>query len=420
MSRLTNVLGNINWVWFTTAKQKSTTDVLLSIETIDKIVSSLEFTTQDQQETLTEVNTLLYTMLGIDPNSKKDIKVIQWYNNWLSQTYPTQFAFNINYIRDKIRVSQTTDVNAYVVSMNVIADYILYKFFGNPIPEPLANAGNYPLIVDNTSNYYTPMLDELYKFFYNGNQGIGGIGNETIQEMCMYFTREQIVGSTPFTKWCGCFSPNSTLTTEALKTAPNAQSYTKQCDPLCINPKTIKLVEGENDDAPYTIKRCVSDICIIGPEMIQNVDSTGTINFNQACPCASGTQACFCIIDSTVENFLNKAKAPNGGSMAFNVTFNQYCPNSQCYISNNGVLTQIECNSQNPASSSTIDKSTKKTVTVSRDLWILALLIIAAGILFVLCARHIGYEPKYKVQGVLKPSASLSKSTSSRTIHNYI
>lgn len=418
MSRI-NTPDDVNWSEFTSINFDIglvQIDILNVLFNIEPIIESLEITEDDKTRTVEDINKLIYTISGVDPDSKTLISQESWYNIWLSQSRPNLFSFSVNFIIEKIKTNQTSNYSEILNQFDYVANFILERHFGTPIPTGYPNAGNKPRLVDNKSPYYTDMTGALQSFFLNGFSGINGVGNNTINTLCSKFSRSTIAKYMPIQEWCGCFSPDSEITLTAKKLYPESVSYTKACDPLCIYPNAIKIVDGQNSDSPGRNAQCNSTICVISKFDVENADLNGSINLTQNCPCSvKGTGGCFCVIDSSVESLLTKTRAPNGGSMADPVTFKQYCPGSQCFIEEpNGNLKQVTCENDNPGETGKINGATGNIGTVlAPNIWLLFLSLLGIGIAFILCARHIGYEPKFKVKGIFKPKMSLSKNTRS-------
>jgi len=407
MSKI-NTTDPINWTWFNTITHDDIQDsVLSSIEVIDKIISKLDIT-EDETEQL--VNDIIYTITGIDKNSGSLISQEEWYNIWLSQDKPTRFSFSVNFIIEKVKTNLTNDTSIIVKRFNYISEFILRRYFSTPIPNGYPNSGNKPRLVDNKSIYYTDMTGALHTFFINGGLGLNGVGNNTIQQMCQNFSRTTIANYIPIKNWCGCFAPESKITQQAKSIYPDSGSYTTACDPLCIFPQAIKVVDSDGSNS-----KCNSTLCIMSKIDIASADLNGSINLNQNCPCASSGQPCFCVIDSSVESLLNKTQGPNGGSMADPVTFKQYCPGAQCFVEEpNGDLTQVKCQNDNPGQTGNISNKTRNINTrMVPNIWFLLFSILLVFITLIQCARYIGYEPKYKVKGLLKPKIKLPKTVRS-------
>lgn len=405
-----NSTDSIDWSWFDDLTIKY--DEVFVKNAVANIVDATQ-TLNDNREVIEDtdktIQDLLYEIVGYDTNGNI-VSQTEWYNSWLTQKQINSYASSVNFIIVKIKTNLSSETASVLTQFNYLCEYILEKHFSTPIPSGFPNSGNKPRIVNNTSPYYTKMTVYLYNFFYNVGSGVNGIGNETIAQMCANFTRDTISSSTNIKNWCGCFSPDSTFTTNALKEYPDSSSYTKSCDPLCINPPSIKIVGSDGANS-----QCNSTICILSNFNLSLTGTNGTINLNQNCQCATGANPCFCIIDSSVESLLNKIQAPDGNSMAASVTFNQYCPGAQCYVEGaDGTLNQVKCLSGNPDKTGEYNGKTQNiSPTVSTSVWFLICSVIVIFILFFQCARYIGFEPKYKVEGLLKPKVKLSKNTRS-------
>ena len=415
MSKITS--ETVNWSWFDNATMiNATVNVINACKEMTNIISVLEITADEKTRTIEDIENIIYTLTGLDPTPPHSMITQQeWYNIWLSQGKPDLFSFSLNFLVEKIKTNQTSQTGTIINLLDRITNFILERHFSTPIPSGYPNSGNKPRLVDNKSEYYTDMTTALHSFFINGGSGINGVGNNTIQEMCANFSRTTISQYKPIKNWCGCFAPESVLTQKAKALYPDSGSYTTACDPLCIYPQAIKVVNQLGSSDPGSNSRCNATLCIMSAIDISNADLNGSINLNQNCPCATSGQPCFCVIDSSVENLLNKTRSPNGGSMADPVTFKQYCPGSQCFVEDkNGNLNQIACQTDNPDQTGGISNATSnKGTVVAPNIWYLFISILLVGITLIQCARFIGYEPKYKVSGILEPKIKISKYTRS-------
>lgn len=408
-----NSSDSIDWSWFDGLTITYNSEFIKNVvEDITGYTEQLNNNTEVIQETDKTITDLLYEIIGYDTNGNI-LSQTEWYNTWLTQKQINSYASSINFIIVKVKTNLTSETTNLIKQLNYLCEYILERHFSTPIPSGFPNAGNKPRIVNNTSPYYTKMTVTLYNFFYNIGSGVNGIGNDTILEMCANFTRDTISAYTNIKNWCGCFSPDSTFTANALREYPESASYTKACDPLCINPQSIKKVDSDGANST-----CDSTLCILSNFNLSLSGTNGPINLNQNCPCANSGNPCFCIIDSSIESLLNKIQAPDGNSMAASVTFNQYCPGSQCYVEGaDGSLTQVECLKGNPDKTGEYNSETRNFSTVTTtSVWFLISSIVLAFILFIQCARYIGFEPKYKIKGLIKPKVKLTKNSRSSDI----
>lgn len=129
-------------------------------------------------------------------------------------------------------------------------------------------------------------------------------------------TRDLIGANQVYINWCGCFAPPPDI--------PQAKGLTTECDPLCQNQSSIKLVDDSGNE-----KECNGLLCILDNISIAG-DGSGNVNITQICPqCLNGGQ-CRCVVDVTIPGVLNKITGGNGNSMADNTTFRQYCPGAEC------------------------------------------------------------------------------------------
>tara|TARA_Y100000310_G_scaffold315174_1_gene365437 strand:- start:329 stop:1624 length:1296 start_codon:yes stop_codon:yes gene_type:complete len=423
MSRITEPINDMNWKWFTDLNIDDisvTTDIVNVLKTISSIVGGLNPSNTVDSQAIKDVDDIINSIAGVSNGGMMSQEI--WYNVWLSQSNPNYYSFSLNAIINIVRADKTTsNLNNLITQLNTIMKFVIIRHFAKPIPTSYLNnkapVGTKPRLAENDSIYYTEMTDQLHSFFLNSQIGIYGIGNDTIKSMCANFSRTTISNYVPIKQWCGCFAPESPFTTEAKKLHPESSTYTVGCDPLCIYFDAIKAVDGPDSTSPGTNVGCNATLCIMSKFDLQTADSSGSINLSQNCPCSVGKASgpCICIIDSSIESLLNKMKAPDGGSMSDPVTFKQYCPGAECFVSDDkGNLTQTACQGDNPGETNKIHGKTKNLGTViAPNIWLLFLSILLVGITLIQCARYIGHEPTYKIKGILEPKMKISKNTRS-------
>jgi len=235
---------SIDWSWFNSAQHEADAENNVNNAMADLTVTfkSLENLNPDISRLSSEVDTILYSMIGkkITGTVVSDVTIEEWYNIWLTSN---TFAFDINFIMNKVLTSQTSDFVNTLADMRTISEYIINKLFSTPIPSPYPNSGNKPRLVESGDSNYTTMVGAVYDFFWNNGLGMFGMGNELFTTMCGNFTIENMRNSN-IKRWCGCFSPNSALTNEAIaQFGDTSGSYSKACDPLCISQASIKLYD---------------------------------------------------------------------------------------------------------------------------------------------------------------------------------
>jgi hypothetical protein len=386
-----------------------------SITIISNCVTILQNVTLDVNgKAAIKVNfqALMYNMLGITFDGKKLSTTSQWYSNWLSGN---NYAANLLIIMNMVSSKSTAQFHTFHGYVNTLVNKVISRYFDEIIPQTYLNGapvGTKPLLVSVGALGYTELLEELYNFLWHGGTGIRGLGNEEIKSICKRFNRDQVTKDPEIQKWCGCFSKNDPVAIHALQKYPEHSSYTKACDPLCIHDSSIKLI----DTTTYETKRCNAKLCIMTNASIANSGYKGTISLNQTCPCSVEGEACFCIIDTTIQKILNTTTAPNGGGMSSSAVFKQYCPGARCMVEQyDGSLIETECENDAPSHTNQIHKeriTSEANITRSRG-DIIFILGIFAGIiiLFILCARHIIFEPKIKITNIIKNTPNVSKYT---------
>ena len=365
---------------------------------------------------------LLYRMCGYSSGTTTSIAKTrysqeEWYNSW---TASNSFNTDVLLLLIEVENKQTTSLVNFYDNLNKIIEFIITRYFSNPIPsEYWTGQGEpkKPVIADSSSELFTPMLNSLYKFFYNGSTGMKGLGNNIFTDMCKGYTRESISKNPNVRKWCGCFGPDDPIAIQAAEKHTESASYTKACDPMCIYLPSIKLADPTKN---YDLKTCNSQLCILSKASIDTSGGSGTVNFQQNCPCSTENSPCFCIIDSTIEDLLNKTTSPDGGSMAISATFKQYCPGARCMVLDEETqeLTEIECENDNPNHTQAIHYETKKDggKKVNIEIFFVIGIIGTIIVLFILCARHIEFEPIVKINNVIKQSKNITKYTTTSQV----
>jgi hypothetical protein len=214
---------------------------------------------------------------------------------------------------------------------------------------------------------YNGFLDTLI----DACQNLPGVCEPMQRYMCSECSRQDIAANPALISFCGCVAPTP---------PPNAfysekmSNYDPSCDPLCNRVDTVKLASASTGSATT----CNANVCVMDAITINSISSTGVAPvFNQVCPaCSDGAGNCICIIDATFETTIPSVKGNNGESLNDQATFNQYCPNSQCYISdpNTGLFVEVACNDRLP--------KTKGAANVTIPTWVFVVAI--AVILFAL------------------------------------
>ena len=398
--------------WFDTITESADIDGLVGyINSCVNVLKSTATEDEDSNSIAFTFEILAYEMIGYLPN-KTRVSQESWYNIWASSnSFNTQVLFLIQEVENK----QTGSLKNFYDNLNEIVKFVITRYFSNPIPDVYWTGNGppeKPIITVAPNLRHSPVLDSLYTFFYNGSTGIKGLGNNVFTDMCGSYTREMITKYPYIRKWCGCFSPDDPIAIQAKERYPEQASYTKSCDPICVHISSIKLVDP---DKFYEVEPCNSQLCILSKVSLATSDFDGSINLNQTCPCSKENGPCFCIIDSTIEDLLNKTTAPNGSSMAVPITFKQYCPGARCMVLDEETqeLTEVECENDNPNYTSIINAERKKDGGKKPNIslfFILGIFVVFI-VLFVLCARHIVFEPKIKVNNIVKQSNNISKYT---------
>ena len=231
----------------------------------------------------------------------------------------------------------------------------------------------------NSTNTITiegqPGYNEFLDVLLDACENIPGACQDMQNYMCNNCSREQVTANPSINKFCGCITAansggnrfyNSTTIT----------NYTPSCDPLCNQIGTIKNA----DPVTGVTNACNANVCVMDAVQINAISSKGVVpSFNQVCPaCADGQGNCICIIDATFDTTISSVKGVDGQSLDNVATFNQYCPNSQCYIANpnTGEYESVACSDRLPKSNTSVNK-------VKVPLWIILTAIIVILVAFI-------------------------------------
>ena len=228
---------------------------------------------------------------------------------------------------------------------------------------------------------YNDMLDVLLK----ACQDLPGVCEPMQNYMCSECDRASIAANPSLIRFCGSVAPPPDASSFYNSTLSN---FNPACDPLCNRIDTVKTADYTTGIA----ETCNASVCVIENVTINSISSTGTVpTFNQVCPaCAGGQGNCICIIDATFEGTIPSMKGNNGETINNGIIFNQYCPNSQCYVNNpkTGAFEQVEC-------LGTLPKGNVNTqVQIPIWVWIVIAFIIILAVVAIFAYRYSSTNPK--------------------------
>jgi hypothetical protein len=222
---------------------------------------------------------------------------------------------------------------------------------------------------------YNPFLDVLLDACYN----IPGVCSQTQDYMCSTCDREQIYSNQTLIKFCGCSTGADTGDTFYNS---DLQNFNSTCDPLCNRLDTIKYA----DPITGSTLQCNANVCVIDAVQINSISSSGiSPTFNQVCPaCADGQGNCICIIDASFTTTISSIQGENGeGPLNTQPKFNQYCPNSQCYLVDPATnqYMPVACSNQLP-------KGNQPDVEIPWKFAIICLVILMIAILVIFAYKY--------------------------------
>lgn len=234
---------------------------------------------------------------------------------------------------------------------------------------------SYTLAVPGQAGY-NPFLDELLQ----ACKDLPGVCQPIQEYMCGECSRNEIASNPALIAMCGCVAPPPGKDAFYNQTM---QNYSPACDPLCNRLDTIKTANYTTGSANV----CNANVCVIESVTINSIASTGVApTFNQVCPaCADGQGNCICIIDATFENTIPAVQGNSGETIDNPITFNQYCPNSQCYVSDptTGTFNQVDC-------LGTLPKGVDAKVSIPTWIYVALILVIVFALLVILAYKYEG------------------------------
>jgi hypothetical protein len=360
-----------------------------------------------------------------------------FYTLWSQTDSVVSLASNVNIFLSDRGPNKKSQVNC-------IALYFLDKFFENLIYDFDTNSTRLfkPLIVSSGPNY-TPVLENFILFIKNGTRGVS---NQKVELLCrenflnyvrengicqgridnplyrcnvigvedvenpsvaepydiklIYPTEEEgknkIIGyidllnnyetfvseNLSVLKWCGCFAPGLLIKN------PSEDSFVPdECNPLCINNESQKLYD-ENLD----VIECQAAVCIIDNNAIEAVNYTGNITFSQICTGCTKNQntSCFCIVDVTVGNVLEKIGNGSNG-LRNQVDFLQVCPQSTCVTIDNNNVSYKPCNQFSAGETNLIENLSEEGKAqvqyyekIERNKWVFIIIFIVFILLIII------------------------------------
>ena len=155
--------------------------------------------------------------------------------------------------------------------------------------------------------------------------------------------------------FCGCYLSSSSKTSLS---SNNDNCPNDPCDPLCHRISTVQRV-----DYNQNLCTCPNNVCVINDVLLNTVSSNpGVINITTLCPYCGPEAGCTCIISSN--NITSSLEEIGLGAQ-----YNLYCgEGSRCYVNENGILREINCDTANPEN---VPINSSYTLP-----WIIALLLI--------------------------------------------
>jgi len=241
-------------------------------------------------------------------------------------------------------------------------------------------------VVPPSQNGYNAFQDILL----NACQNLPGVCQYPQQYMCNRCSREEIFANPYLTTLCGCTEAAATSQSNTFYN-DTMKNYSPSCDPLCNRIDTIKNVN------PVTgvTEECNANVCVMTGISINSISSTGvTPTFNQVCPACANGGNCICIIDATFDSTIASVKGDDGVSLGTRAVFNQYCPNSQCFINDpeTGLYNEVQCES-------TLPKSTSLGTASEARVKIPILVFIIFGVLLIVFIIAI-FAYKYQTESI--------------------
>lgn len=354
------------------------------------------------------------------------------YNTWNVSGNVDQFIQIFNQFTKTDLFTEANDVVEYFLS--IFFQNKTYNIFTGIVLNNMPN-----LFPSSTSPNYTPLLKKIYMFYnYSNNptSGVGRLGGSYINSICMnnfklylkgynittgsqveipktfpeyenidyswvsYLQnteaniavtqyRNSVSTNDTLLDWCGCFTPPDQLLLVGMTGTNRSNdnvSDTTLCDPLCTNPNSIKRFSNFNRTGDFNLYlQCKANVCIIDNISITSIDSDIPATFTQVCPGCNvpgSTEACMCIIDTDTSSSTFGKIQNEGVTLKQQETFDQVCPNAQCYNVIDGKVIQIECNKQNTSLTSNIQNFRSSGMTEKKYYNVISKEFIVFTVLF--------------------------------------
>lgn len=160
-----------------------------------------------------------------------------------------------------------------------------------------------------------------------------GACNELLKEYCSTVKQSDLVGNTTLTKLCGCFLPASEYKFGGI--------VDTECSPVCVWPGGICISESVPENVLPVCKTCKQGNCIISDVNINQINSQGSVNFNQYCPASSNPATSNCYIDNLVINEINSEGR---------IALGQNCNKCFTYSAKTGESSEVNCKTFKPMS----------------------------------------------------------------------
>lgn len=190
----------------------------------------------------------------------------------------------------------------------------------------LVTDGNSVTFPQQGSLIYDPSVEDMIDMCQDNS----GACDNTLDNYCEGFTRQDLSENPNLAKFCGCF-----LSDAEYDKYTGSFGVEPICDPVCVIQSAVK---PQNPLEPATTQRCNQTVCVIDDVTINVLGqtTTGDINFAQACAACSNA-GCTCSISDISITAVE--------SVVGNINFDQNCGGPPtCYQRDeNGVPQEVEC-----------------------------------------------------------------------------
>ena len=249
------------------------------------------------------------------------------------------------------------NIKNFIQSLNNLSENNLLGVGNFEIPK----VGNTTYTPTPNSGFIKYLCQEQFELYKKQNSDLTG-------EKLINSYRNNIGQNKFLLSFCGCYAPVPKFFHSNIK-GFSQNPGESPCDPLCYNNQTFKLYNlsissDKKIEGGGVIKECNAQICVIGNNSINSLNSNREINFNQSCKgCLEKSASCLCFLDVSTKGLVNKISSGEKG-MNSQARYQQNCPgNSVCFKYDDGEIQEVDCNKENTPSTGSLFEAFKDGLT---------------------------------------------------------